>query len=215
MPNTRGSERRNMVCSSGTELVTRFARVFCCVRVPGRICRQGLYNQLSQKFWAAPQVWSRAFWGGAGLHRGSPAPPQTARLHPKIRLGSPAPQVGRRAPHVGRRAPHVGRRAPQVGSRAPLPAPPQNARLHPWGARLPPGEPGSPLGSRAPQVGSRAPPPRGSPAPPRGAGEPGSPSGSPRELGPRPRGRTGCAGFVHPSHPTSLQKHTFAHLWAR
>ena len=33
-------------------------------------------------------------------------------------------------------------------------------------------------------------------------------------------GRTGCApvdsacaGFVHPSHPSSLQKHTFAHLW--
>ena len=75
--------------------------------------------------------------------------------------------------------------------------------------------PEHPLGSPAPQVGTGEPrlPRVGSRAPPRGAGSRGSPSGSPRELGRRPRGRTGCAGFVHPSHPSSLQKHTFAHLW--
>ena len=27
-------------------------------------------------------------------------------------------------------------------------------------------------------------------------------------------GLTGCAGFVHPSHPTRLNKRTFPHLWA-
>ena len=47
-----------------------------------------------------------------------------------------------------------------------------------------------------------------------GAEEPGSSSGSSRELGPLPRGLTGCAGFVHPSHPTRLNKRTFPHLWA-
>ena len=79
-------------------------------------------------------------------------------------------------------------------------------RLPGWGAAAPQaGEP------RLPRAGSRG-SPGGEPGSTRGAGG-GSPSGSPRELGRRPRGRTGCAGFVHPSHPSSLQKHTFAHLW--
>ena len=68
-------------------------------------------------------------------------------------------------------------------------------------------------GARLPRVGSRAPPRGGARLHP---GEPGSPAPlrAPREeVGCRPRGRTGCAGFVHPSHPSSLQKHTFAHLW--
>ena len=67
-------------------------------------------------------------------------------------------------------------------------------RLHPCGARLPT------CGARLPTCGARL--------PTCGAEEPGSSSGSSRELGPLPRGRTGCAGFVYPSHPTSPKKHT-------
>ena len=54
------------------------------------------------------------------------------------------------------------------------------------------------------------------PAPNRRGSHSSTPS-APRLPGGEPRlhpcGRTGCAGFDHPSHPSSLQKHTFAHLW--
>ena len=89
--------------------------------------------------------------------------------------------------------------------------PPQNARLRLKFGSAPRSARGA--GGSAP---SEEPPARRAGAgsilptihPPRGAEEPGSALGSSRELGPLPRGRTGCAGFVHPSHPTYLPTRT-------
>ena len=69
------------------------------------------------------------------------------------------------------------------------------------------GSRGSARGGEPPRLRPEEPPapPVEPPAPPE---EPGSALGSSRELGPLPRGRTGCAGFVHPSHPTYLPTRT-------
>jgi len=112
----------------------------------------------------------------------SPAPPQNARL--RLKFGSAPRLLG-----VEPRAPRpVGG---WVGSRG---------SVRPRSRRLRPEEGGSrPL---TPQPSIRTHPPEEPPAPPE---EPRSPAplclGSSRELGPLPRGRTGCAGFVHPKPP--------------
>jgi len=131
---------------------------------------------------------------GAGLLTEEPrsptlAPPQQPQpCHSRPRTSRGAPAWCRSSTVV-----QAILRAP-TRTRPPRAAPRKGARLrrggaglHPCGgARLHPEEPRSPAPLRAP---------RGN-------------------LGPSPRGLTGCAGFVHPSHPTRLNKRTFPHLWA-
>ena len=121
--------------------------------------------QLTQKFWPAPlsmgsrapQGWSRAFWGGAGLpNAGSP------NQQPGSTLGMPGSTPGEpgstpsapRLPRWGAAAPGWGAAGSTPGSRGSTPAPGEPAAPQggePGSCRAPPRSRGAAAPLRAPR----------------------------------------------------------------